>query len=137
MVESERLVDSPREAAVTRKRPSWLQNILQEDEGHAAPKGPFRESKRPHKFSSYVALMSRIIDLEPSTFEEATKKQECKDAMMEEYRSETRRQVNSDFQVRSTRSSMLQTTSQRSTKRDLLLEVSPRKRDNTMMKRFL
>jgi hypothetical protein len=46
-----------------------------------------RESKRPHKFSSYVALMSKIIDSEPSTYEEAAKQQVWKDAMMEEYQS--------------------------------------------------
>jgi hypothetical protein len=66
MVESERLVDPPKEVAITRKRPTWLQNNLQEAEGHAAPKGSFRESKRPHRFSSYVALMSKLIDSEPS-----------------------------------------------------------------------
>jgi hypothetical protein len=38
-------------------------------------------------FSSYVALMSNIIDLEPFTIEEAVEKQEWKDAMMEEYQS--------------------------------------------------
>jgi hypothetical protein len=87
MVESERPVDPPREVAVNRKRPAWLRNTLQEVEGHATPKGSFRESKRPHKFSSYVALMSNIIDSEPSTFEEVAEKQEWKDAMMEEYQS--------------------------------------------------
>jgi hypothetical protein len=61
MVELERPVDPPIEAAVTRKRPAWLWNTLQEAEGYAAPKGSFRESKRPHKFSSYVVLMSKII----------------------------------------------------------------------------
>jgi hypothetical protein len=61
-VEPERPVDPPKEATVTRKRPAWLWNTLQEDEGHATPKGSFRERKRPHKFSSYVALMSKIID---------------------------------------------------------------------------
>jgi hypothetical protein len=60
---------------------------LQEVEGHAAPKGSFRESKRPHKFSSYVVLMSKIIDSKPSTFEEVAKQQVWKDAMMEEYQS--------------------------------------------------
>jgi hypothetical protein len=60
---------------------------LQEAEGHAAPKGSFRESKRPHKFSTYVALMSKIIDSEPSTFEEAAKQQMWKDVMMEGYQS--------------------------------------------------
>jgi hypothetical protein len=38
-------------------------------------------------FSSYVALMRNIIDSEPSTIKEATKKQEWKDFMMEEYHS--------------------------------------------------
>jgi hypothetical protein len=60
---------------------------LQEVEGHATPKGSFRERKRPHKFSNYVALMSKIIDSKPSTFEEAAKHQVWKDAMMEEYES--------------------------------------------------
>jgi hypothetical protein len=87
MVESERPVDLPEEIVATRKRPAWLWNTLQEVEGHAAPKGSFRESKRPHNFSSYVALMSNIIDLGPSTFQEAIKKPEWKDAMMEEYQS--------------------------------------------------
>ena len=56
---------------------------MQETKKHAAPSGSFRESKKPHKFSSYVALMSNIIDSEPSTFEEVAEKQEWKDAMIE------------------------------------------------------
>jgi hypothetical protein len=35
IVEPERPVDPPREATVTRKRPTWLWNNLQEVEGHA------------------------------------------------------------------------------------------------------
>ena len=35
--------------------------------------------------SSYVALLSDIIDAEPSSFEEAVGKQVWKDAMHEEY----------------------------------------------------
>jgi hypothetical protein len=69
IVESEIPIDPPREAAVTKKRPAWLQNTLQEAKGHAAPKRSFRESERPHKFSSYVVLMIKIICSEPSTFE--------------------------------------------------------------------
>jgi hypothetical protein len=60
---------------------------LEEVEGHATPKGSFRERNKPHKFSRYVALMRNIIDSEPSTFEEVVEKQEWKDAMMEEYQS--------------------------------------------------
>jgi hypothetical protein len=87
MVESENPVDLPKEAVTTRKRPSWFHNTLQEAEGHASPKGSFRERKIPHKFSSYVRLMRNIINSEPSTFEESTEKLEWKDAMMEEYLS--------------------------------------------------
>jgi hypothetical protein len=46
-----------------------------------------RKRKRPHKFSSYVALICKIIDSKPSTFEEAAKQQIWKDATMEEYQS--------------------------------------------------
>jgi len=87
MVKSERPVDPPREATVNRKRPAWLRNTLQEAKGNVAPKGSFRESKRPHKFFRYVELMSNIIDSKPSTFQEAVEKPEWKDAMMEEYHS--------------------------------------------------
>jgi hypothetical protein len=83
--ESKRSIDPPRETIVTRKRQAWLRDTLEEVEGHTTPNGSFRESKRPHRFSSDVALMSKIIDAEPSTFEEAIKNQEWKDAMMEEY----------------------------------------------------
>jgi hypothetical protein len=61
IVESERHVDPPREVAVTRKTPAWLCNTLQEVEGHTTPKGSSRESKRPHKFYSYVALVIPIL----------------------------------------------------------------------------
>jgi hypothetical protein len=64
-------VDPPKEVTITKKRPTWLQNTLQEVEKHADPSGSFKESKRPQKFSRYVALMSKIIDSKPSTYEEA------------------------------------------------------------------
>jgi hypothetical protein len=38
-------------------------------------------------FSSYVVLMSNIIDSDPSTIEEVSQKKEWNDSMMEEYRS--------------------------------------------------
>jgi hypothetical protein len=60
---------------------------VQEAEKIAAPKVTFRESKRPHRFGGYVALMSSISDVEPSSFEEVEKLQVWKDAMLEEYRS--------------------------------------------------
>jgi hypothetical protein len=63
-------VDLPRDVAMTRKRPTWLCDTLQDVEGHASPRGTFRESKRPKRFSSYMELMSHIIDSEPSSYEE-------------------------------------------------------------------
>nr|QHR90809.1 hypothetical protein Q903MT_gene4835 [Picea sitchensis] len=72
---------------MTRKRPAWLRETLQDAERIAAPRGSFRESKRPQRFSSYMALMSHIIDSEPSSYEEAATQQVWKDAMMEEYQS--------------------------------------------------
>jgi hypothetical protein len=47
----------------------------------------FRESKRPHRFSVYVATMRHIIDYEPFCYEEASSQQVWRDAMMEEYQS--------------------------------------------------
>jgi hypothetical protein len=60
---------------------------VQEAERIIAPKGNFREWKRPHRFGCYVALMRSISDSKPSSFEEAYKLQVWKDAMLEEYRS--------------------------------------------------
>jgi len=66
-----------------RKRPGWFRDTIQDASGHTAPRGTFRESKRPQRYSGYTALMSQISDSEPSSFEEAV----WKDTMMEEYQS--------------------------------------------------
>jgi hypothetical protein len=60
---------------------------VQEEEKIVAPKGTFKESKRPHRYGGYVALMSNINDAELSSFEEANKLQVWKDTMLEEYKS--------------------------------------------------
>jgi hypothetical protein len=85
--ESEELVDPVDPPSDEDTRPRWLRDTLRDAEGHTAPRGTFRESRPPQRFSSYVALMSNIIDSEPSSFEEATGQQVWKDAMMEEYQS--------------------------------------------------
>lgn len=69
------------------KRLAWLRSTLQEAKGHAAPCGSFRESKRPKRYSRYAALMTNLIDFEPSTHEEAASQQVWKNAMLEEYQS--------------------------------------------------
>jgi hypothetical protein len=60
---------------------------MQEAKKIASPKGTIRESKRPHRFGGYVALMSSINDAESSSFEEVDKLQVWRDAMLEEYMS--------------------------------------------------
>ena len=80
-------VEPPDLEKVSKKRPAWLRDTLQEAEGHSAPSGSSREKKRPRKFSSYSALMCHIIDFEPCSFDEANKLQVWRDAMMEEYQS--------------------------------------------------
>jgi len=69
-----------------RKRPNRLTSTLQEAKGHRAS-GKFRESKKPKRYSRYAAYMSKLIENEPSTFEEASKHPKWKSAMNEEYQS--------------------------------------------------
>lgn len=59
----------------TKRRPGWLKETLQEAERIVAPKGTFRERKRPHRYGGYVVLVNNLIDYEPSEFEEANKLQ--------------------------------------------------------------
>jgi hypothetical protein len=75
------------EETPAKRKPRWLKEIVQEVERIVAPKGTFKERKRPHRFGGYVALMRSISDVEPASFEEADKLQVWKDAMIEEYKS--------------------------------------------------
>ena len=84
MAEPQRLVDPPKEFSLKRK-PTWAHEAIQDAEIYGAPEGSLRDSKRPRTYSSYVALLSDIIDAEPFSFEEAVGKQVWKDAMHEEY----------------------------------------------------
>ena len=80
-------LDGPRYVAMVKRRATQICDTLQEAEKHAAPSGSFKESRRPHRFSSYMALKSHIINYEPSNYEEAANQQVGRDAMMEEYQS--------------------------------------------------
>ena len=77
------LDDAPTDMEVSQKRPRWAQQTLHDVEGHEAPRGIHRESKRPYMFSSYVALMIHIIDSEPTTYADAFRHQVWKDSMVE------------------------------------------------------
>lgn len=78
----------PRDTTVLgqKRRPTWVRQTLQDVEGHTAPRS-FRESKRPQRYGCYVALMSSLLDSEPSTYDEASKHPCWRDAMIEEYES--------------------------------------------------
>ena len=45
-------VNAPSYMIVSRKRPRWAQETLEDAEGHEAPHDTYRESKRPQRFSS-------------------------------------------------------------------------------------
>ena len=80
MVEPQETIETPHETISTRKMPSWACGIIQESERYGAPEG----SKRLRLHSNYVALMCNLVDEEPTCFEEASKKKEWMDAMIEE-----------------------------------------------------
>ena len=79
----EMLLDAP----PVKRRLAWLKETLQEAQKHSAPSSTFRESRRPQRYSGYVAQMTHIIDADPSTYEEATRLLVWKDSMVEEYQS--------------------------------------------------
>ena len=67
------------------KRPNWLISTLLDVEGHGAAKGSLRERKKPKRYYGYAAYITKLIEAEPSTFEEVVEHQEWKDTMNEEY----------------------------------------------------
>ena len=69
------------------RKPSWARELTQDAKKYGAPNKHFRESKRPRFYSNYVAIVSNIIDANPSNYEETTKKKVWQDAMIEEYQS--------------------------------------------------
>jgi hypothetical protein len=76
------------------RRPKWFDEILQDTRKHVEPpRTTFREKRRPRKFPTYMALMTNIIDSEPSNIEEAVSQQVWRDAKMEEHYSIMRNDV--------------------------------------------
>ena len=50
----------PHEPFSSKRRPSWLRETLEDAERHIAPRGTFRESKKPKRYQGYLAAMSTI-----------------------------------------------------------------------------
>jgi hypothetical protein len=71
----------------TKKRPAWLEATLQEAKRLKAPSGTFRKSKKAKRFSNYATCMTKLLDEEPTMFEEAVQKKQWKEAMTEEHQS--------------------------------------------------
>jgi hypothetical protein len=80
-------VEFPLEKPPIKRKRAWCHEILKEAEKHATPKGTFRESKKPDKYSGLITQLNLVIDSEPSTFDEAAKHKVWNDAMIEEYES--------------------------------------------------
>ena len=53
----ERLLEDP----PAKRKPAWCRQILQEAEGHAAPKGTFRESRKPQSFFGLATHVDPVI----------------------------------------------------------------------------
>jgi hypothetical protein len=77
-------IEFPMEIPPIKRKPAWCREFLKEVEKHSAPKGTFRERKKPDKYSGLVANLNTVIDSEPSTCVETSKHQVWKDAMNEE-----------------------------------------------------
>jgi hypothetical protein len=71
-----------------RRKTRWVEQTLREAQEYVgAPRTSVRESRAPQRFSSYMALMSELLEAEPSSFQEASQQQVWRDAMVEEYAS--------------------------------------------------
>ena len=65
-----------------------------------APTSQCRQIQSPDRFTGYMALMSKCVVTEPSSFEEASQEPTWVDAMVEEYESIVRNNAWEIFQVR-------------------------------------
>ena len=87
MEEPQEPIDPPRENNSYKRKLAWVREAILDAERYGALEGIHRERKRPRSYSGYVALLCDIINKEPPSYEEATKKKQWKDAMIEEYQS--------------------------------------------------
>eukprot|EP00253_Pinus_taeda_P002410 PITA_02410 len=75
-------IDPPlHEPFSSKRRPLWLRETLEDADTHVAPRGTFRERKKPNRYQGYLTAMSTIIQFKPCSFEEDVKQQVWKDVM--------------------------------------------------------
>ena len=76
----QRDMEIPHETISKKIRPNWVHDVVQGAKIYGAPEG----SKRLRTHPSYVALMCNLVDVEPTYFEDATKKKEWMDAILKD-----------------------------------------------------
>ena len=87
MIEYQLPEEVPNEMISRKRNPSWARDVIEEAKGLRITEGTARERKNPKSYPNYMALMSDLVDKEPTCFEDATKHKEWVDAMVEEYQS--------------------------------------------------
>ena len=64
-------------------KPIWDMDLIQYGEKNVVPEGTTRQVKIPKPFSSYMALMSHLLEKDPTYFEEVIQKKEWENDMIE------------------------------------------------------
>jgi hypothetical protein len=55
-------IEFPAEKPTIKRRSAWYCEILKEAKKHETPKGTFRESKKPDKYSGLIAQLNHVIN---------------------------------------------------------------------------
>jgi hypothetical protein len=63
--------EPPQMTILHKRKLAWARELIQYGEKYGVPQGTTRPVKRPNPFSSYTALMSDLLEKEPTNFEEA------------------------------------------------------------------
>ena len=69
-----------------RARPKWFRSTVQDSRQVNPPQSSMKRSKPPERLN-YMALMTELINSEPSSFDEAAQHDVWQEAMVEEYDS--------------------------------------------------
>ena len=85
--EFKRPINPPQEKNPRKRKPTRVQEIIQDVKIYGVPEENLRERKRTRSYCNYVALLCDFIDKEPSKYVEVVEWKELKDAMIEEYQS--------------------------------------------------
>ena len=71
-----------------KKRTREVYRLVQDArENVGAPSNLRRNRRSPKRYTSYMALMTELVEIEPSSFEEAVEKPVWVDALVEKYKS--------------------------------------------------